>query len=244
MKTKSFFAVSLLVAGAAFAAPTEIESTSTIGVMPLSVGQETIINIPWVESGSAASGNTIAVANIIKTANLSAGDELYYYNGSAYEAWKVNSTATAWESITVSTATGITLSDTHESTLSRGKALILNRVVSFATKPTLTIYVVGQTSEQSASVTISQGYNIFAPTAVSGTTDLVAKIGNNAQTGDQLILGGTDRYTFNGTKWVKPTYNASTYTWGETQYDAINLNSGNGAFYYRAGDDEFTISNL
>lgn len=247
MKAKSIFAASLLIAGAAFADTVNtVETEYVLGVLPLTVGKEAIINIPWVEAGSTSSGTTIAVENIIKTANLVAGDELYYYDPltSKYQVWKVNSDATAWEGVTTTSSSGASVASTHEESLTRGAALILNRVNSYSTNASLTIYVVGQVPAATSTITIRQGYNLFAPTNVSGTTDLVSLIGNNAADGDQLILGVNEIYTWDDSakKWTQPTYTPATFTWGTATFDSITLSAGSGVFYYRNSATTFALS--
>lgn len=243
MKAKTLFAASLLIAAAAFA--TEVNTEYVLGVFPLSVGKEAIINIPWVEAGSSADGTTIAVENIIKTANLSAGDQLYYYDNGSYQAWAVQTGAGGvkeWAPASIASVGGVAASaGAAAKTLARGRALILNRVASYAEDP-ITIYVVGQNSSATlGSITISPGYTLLAPVAVSGDTNLAGYAWTGAANGDQLILGGTNRYTYKDGAWGRNTYDKETFTWEFSPAATISLPAGSGVYYYRKGSEGFTF---
>ena len=241
MKIKTIFATSLLIAGVAFADTASVDTDGyVLGVFPLSVGKEAIINIPWVEAGSASGATTIAVENIVKTATLKAGDKLYYYDGTGYKAWQVvgaEDTVKTWQPVAVANQGGVSASAGATAlALARGRALILDREVSYSSADTVTIYIVGQYSNAAAaSVPISSGYNLLAPIAVSGSTNLAAYNWAGATDGDQLILGVTNRYEYNNGSWRRYTYNSTTKEWGYTTYDNIALPAGNGVFFYHTG---------
>lgn len=242
MKIKTIFAASLLATGVAFADTASVDTDGyVLGVFPLSVGKEAIINIPWVEAGSASDATTIAVENIVKTATLKAGDKLYYYDGTGYKAWEVvgaEETVKTWKPVTVANQGGVNATAGASAlTLARGRALILDREASYSSANTVTIYIVGQYSNTAAaSVTISSGYNLLAPIAVSGNTNLADYDWAGASEGDELILGVTDRYRYEDGAWGQDTYNFSTKKWTFTPIDTINLPAGKGVFYYHTGD--------
>lgn len=144
MKAKSIFAASLLAAGAAFADTTEVDTSYVVGVLPVSVGNEAIIAIPWIESGAGIDG--IAVTNLIKTANLAVGDTLYWYNpsvdGGTYYSWQVEQTEGVkyWSSVRVATGNLTVAAGADNASLKRGEAVFLKRATGEATN----VYVVGQ----------------------------------------------------------------------------------------------------
>ena len=242
MKIKTIFAASLLATGVAFADTASVDTDGyVLGVFPLSVGKEAIINIPWVEAGSASGATTIAVENIVKTATLKEGDKLYYYDGTGYKAWQVvgaEGAVKTWQPVEVYNEGGVCAAEGATAlALARGRALILDREVSYSSANTVTIYIVGQYSNAAAaSVPISSGYNLLAPIAVSGSTDLAAYNWSGATNGDQLILGVTNRYEYQGGYWGRYTYDSDTKKWVFTKYDTIDLPAGNGVFFYHTGD--------
>lgn len=241
MKASSIFAASLLVAGAAFAGTTEVTNDLVIGVMPLSVGKETILNIPWVEAGS--SGDTIAVSNIVKTANLVKGDTLLWYNGSQYKAWAIDTTAGVnyWQALPSVTTAGVTTVAADAQVLSRGQALILNRLSSEAT----TIYIVGQHKATTATeAAISNGYNLLAPPGVGSSTDLMTLSWSGAVLGDRIV-------TYDGTEYIRgkngteDTWGSYTYSKGRWSFEKaseISIPAGNGFWYDRVSDSSFNLA--
>lgn len=212
MKLKTVFAASLLVGSVAFADSTEVTAEHVLGVMPLTVGEETIISIPWVESGTTGDSQTIAVTNIIKTANLAVGDCLLWYNNAGgYQAWTVQSgSPNYWAPTQVAPMGRVYSSEgTENQVLSRGGALILHRFKSGETPiADTTIYIVGQYSAENGSSTIAAGtvdepvFNLLASPAVSGEVDLSIKLSALTLTlGDQVVFENTNGDTVN-------------YTWG------------------------------
>ena len=250
MKAKSIFAVSLLVAGAAFADTATIVTTYTLGVFPLEVGKEAIINIPWVESGNDGDDESIAVTNIIKTATLAAGDHLYYYNTTTgeYLGWDLSASG-VWEPVTTVTTNGLVeiVSPADKKTLTRGGALVLDREASFSYAATTNIYIVGQVSDNAASVEISAGYNLIAPPIVSGSKDLTTLTWTGANIGDELVSSVLKKYTWNGSCWTRKVYDPSKRDYTDVIYDGseevkkIYLPAGNGIFYNHTGDG-FTLN--
>ena len=172
-----------LAALAAFAAVAdEIETSNLIGCLPVSsASKRTIVAVPWCAM-SAVDNEAIQVSNLVKTANLTAGDMLHYVNNSSgsYLSWRLSDTAVKfWESVNLATDDAeVTVSPAaHNQTVERGSSIILIRQ-----NPTnelgqaKTFYLYGQvgTSAATVSTTIAQGvaetpaYSLFArrpPTA-------------------------------------------------------------------------------
>lgn len=254
MKAKYIFAASLLVAGAAFADTTTVETEYTIGVFPLAVSAgETIINVPWVESGSDGSG--VAVSNLVKTAGLSAGDALLWYDTtkSEFDAWKVvtRNGTNYWEATTSIDIYGSKKFTSADSTsLTKGQAIILR------TQNATTAYIVGQVSDASGSSSIAPGtkasptMTLIAPPAVTGSTELVAKFAGKAAKNDQITIWDSTNskwktYTFNGTKWGVPGFDTSQTPPEPTfePVETISLPAGCGVWYKRcSGETAETVN--
>ena len=255
MKLKTVFAASLLVGSVAFADSTEVTAEYVLGVMPLTVGQEAIISIPWVESGTTDDSQTIAVTNIIKTANLEVGDCLLWYTNNTYQAWTVqNGSPNYWAPTDVAAMGRVDPSAGPDNkVLSRGGALILHRGSSTSTN----IYVVGQYSAENGSSTIAAGsvgapvFNLLASPAVSGTYDLSEKL----VSGDNYEPALNDQVVFENTDGDVVTYTWSTIGstgtpgWGhsvwsdqieDTEFvaataDSMKISAGKGFWYKRCG---------
>ena len=240
MKTKVFSA-SLLLAGLAFAGTTEVTDEYVLGAMPLTIsGSEVIINIPWVEAGSG--GSTIAVSNLVKTTGLTAGDNLLWYNpsDSKYRIWEATAHADVlyWDAVSSITEIDATKVASDSPALGRGQALILKRASSEST----TIYIVGQYTSASATSTIYHGFNLLAPTATSGTTELTTLFGtSNPVAGDQIITSEGVGYVWSSehNKWGSWSYADG---WIFSEATNITIPAGKGFWYNRKGDDSFSVT--
>lgn len=252
MKVKSFFAASLLVAGAAFADSTTVETEYVLGVMPVSVGsgqQDVILSIPWVEAGSNSEG--VAVSNLVKTAGLTTGDTLLWYDGSKYQAWAIDST-TNWTPTVISEVSGLADSIAATTTdLNRGQALVLHRQGTSEGK----VYVVGQYLKGTTSSTIASGsykapkYSLIAPTSTSGVNLNTALAGVSKTEGDEVSFvnssGQFKTYSYHITN--------DTGAWGTWSLDLtgsfpravftpvvessnMDLPAGTGFYYKRCGE--------
>lgn len=252
MKVKSFFAASLLVAGAAFADSTEVTTESVLGVFPLSVSAgENIINVPWVESGTTGAG--VAVTNLVKTANLSDGDSLIWYNPGVgqqkFYGWKVSSGY--WVPATTITAYGekeFIASDSK--TLSKGDAIIL-KVANAGT-----VYIVGQYAEGNGSgITVAAGtvanpvYTLFAPPVVSGDY-AVSKMSfsSTPNTKDEIWLANGAVLKYRQVSQENENYQWKKYTTTDNglTYTIDNnptIPAGTGAWYVsRGGSPKITFN--
>lgn len=250
MKTKTVFAASLLLAGAAFAAATTVDSSYVLGVMPLQVsGKEVIINIPWIESGKL--DNAVAVSNLVKTAGLAVGDSLLWYDTSSrgYQGWHIESDngINRWVASTTVNMSGESKTVSAGSVeLRRGQALILSRS---SNDPT-TIYIIGQdgTGVETSTVTISAGttsnpsYTLFAPPSVSGqgVNDMTWNISDASSVANDYILLSDGSQL----RWRKATSESASYSWikysyGEngalTKDTSPSIPAGTGAWYVSKG---------
>lgn len=253
MKAKYIFAASLLVAGAAFADTTEVETSYVVGVFPLTLQAnvaETAIFVPWIESGGTTG---VAVSNLVKTAGLTAGDELLWYNGSSFDAWELQDNAGVlyW----VAAAQGVA-ADAQR--IARGQSIILRRNDNYDSETT--VYLVGQYTNASASSSIAGGtkasptYTLIAPTAVSGTVNLKTKLSGVAAKNDAVtfIDGSTKKlktYVYNGTNWGTPGFDTTKSpplpTFTPASDADMTLSAGYGFWYKRCSgaDAEEAIVN-
>lgn len=240
MKVKSFFAASLLVAGAAFADSTEVTTEYVLGVFPLSVSAgENIINVPWVESGTTGAG--VAVTNLVKTANLTEGDSLLWYNTGSkdFYGWHVVSNKVSgtqyWEPTTSITSYGEKVFLSPSTTaLSKGDAIIL-KVANAGT-----VYIVGQYAAGTGTgITVAAGtsgepkYTLFAPPGVDGACDI-----NTDLTFTGTIDSKDMIWLADGTEVRRGKNN---YTWLGFKDDVLNpitnpsIPKGQGAWYVSKG---------
>ena len=248
---KSVFFASVLVAGFALADSTEVVSEYVVGVRPVALSAEQteiVLNIPWVESGTTSGG--VAVTNLVKTANLDAGDMLLWYDGSGYQGW----TAVAhggvlyWEPANIATADGvIKATQATQTDLERGQALVLHRAGTDATS----VYLVGQdagsiTGTKSAIAGTSDPtapkYSLVASPAVSGDVNLKTYLTTLVVNGDSVtfVKGGemhTYYYSESNNAWGydtmdkgKPKFNAATD-------EQMTLPAGTGFYYKRVGSE-------
>ena len=207
---------------------------------------ETIVAVPWVAAGVTA--GEIKVADIVKTANLNEGDELWWYNNTAtpakYEMWQLKSGA--WEPMPVVAEMGEVegAEDSTKQALSRGDALLLIRKAPIAP----CFYLYGQVPTTSAGVmTLGFGtatapcYTLIAPPSVEDTminNITWANVGEN----DLITISGADPLRYNGETWGNWKIGADwTKTW---QASEAVIKAGQGAWYISFGgkDSEATAT--
>ena len=236
MKAKSIFAASLLVAGAAFADNTTVDTEYVVGVLPVSIsGNEVILSIPWIESGASVDG--VAVTNLIKTAGLATGDHLLWYNPSSgkFDAWVVaddnEDDIKEWKSVSTVTGFGESTIETTAPVLNRGQALILRR----DSASEATIYIVGGEGSKVSKValTVNAGTQaLFAPPDVSNVSDLKAYITSHISgmhAGDEVIITPSAKLIYRASEWK---YYSTTDNWATFSTNGTpTLVAGNGLIY-------------
>lgn len=246
MKLRLMMGVCALAAAAALGA--DVMGRNVCGLMNVpSDAKVTMIAVPWVTVGGEA--DAMKVANLVKTDTLSAGDELYYYDGATYFSWKLQGNVlqgNVWTPATVALkdAQGnpVTIQTPDASyALPRGKGLFLVR--QDATKE---IWLYGQHSTAQVSVDVVAGtagtpaYTMIAnPNAVA--YDLNAK-GVGGAAGDQILLGdgGTTLYTRTETAWTRKTDVTKTIggvarTFKVDTVEGVVIPAGTGAWYVSKG---------
>lgn len=242
MKLRLMMGVCALAAATALGA--DVMGRNVCGLMNVPSGAKvTMIAVPWVTVGGSA--DAMEVANLVKTDTLSAGDELYYYDGSVYRCWRL-SVDRKWQPATVALkdAQGNDLSvQTPDASyaLPRGKGLFLVR--QDATKE---IWLYGQHSTAPISVAVAAGtagtpaYTMIAnPNAEA--YDLNTK-GVGGAAGDQILLGdgGTTLYTRTETAWTRKTDVTKTIggvarTFKKDTTEGVVIPAGTGAWYVSKG---------
>lgn len=246
MKLRLMMGVCALAAATALGA--DVMGRNVCGLMNVPSGAKvTMIAVPWVTVGGEA--DAMKVADLVKTDTLSAGDELYYYDGATYFSWKLQGTVlqgNVWTpaATTKEDAKGnpVTIQAPDASyALPRGKGLFLVR--QDATKE---IWLYGQHSTAPVSVDVAAGtagtpaYTMIAnPNAEA--YDLNAK-GVGGAAGDQILLGdgGTTLYTRTETAWtrktdVTKTINGVDRTFKKDTTDGVVIPAGTGAWYVSKG---------
>lgn len=211
------------------------ESSNTFGILRVdSSAAQTIVSVPW----EAAGGGAIKVKDVVKTANLNNGDQLYYFDGSNYKLWVLG--ANGWEGATT-VAHGITPSKgTDEDTLARGGAIILVR-----NNPAASFYLYGQyTTAGSSTTCVAGGFTLLAPPSTEDT-NLNTKTWTTPGANDYIVLSDmtllhyrADANDNNTKKWGKITgksLNTSTGAITESiDFTKAVIKAGEGAWYKSA----------
>lgn len=201
-------------------ADTPAASDNVFGVLRVdSTSAQTIVSIPWEAPG----GGAIKVKDAIKTANLTKGDQLYYYDATAttpsYKLWVLDDNG--WEG--AETVKGgddgkgiVTASRGGDEELARGGALILVRQnptkEDGAANP---FYLYGQYTSSAAEVNLATpsdigkvAFSLVAPPKLEGDT-----IDLNAVTVTWTGMETTDHIILPSGKLLN--WDSSTSTWGE-----------------------------
>ena len=238
MKIHSMICAFALVAAASAAVVT---GSNTGGLMNVpGTSRITMIAVPWVNVG----GGDVEVAKLVKTDTLTAGDELYYYDGASYNRWVLNADKT-WAPSAISNAQGTFVSPDAGLGIARGQGLILVRQ-STASE----IWVYGQHDTAAVSVKPAAG-TTAAPAYTMIANPNTAAYDLNAQkavgaAGDQIVFPGTtELYTCNGTAWTKivseqKTIGTKTITVKKPSADGVVIPAGRGAWYVSKGGSPTT----
>ena len=255
MNKYAFLVASAVVcASMSVVADDTVQGGNVFGILTvLSKSTDTIVAVPWCEC-STNENKSIAISNIVKTANLSVGDELYALNDSREKVnkWELSEGEGGvkyWNGIRVVVQSG-SVEDpvpAEQSHAARGSAIILHRQNptdgNGDAKPFYLYGQVGNTSTVTTQVIVSPSEGVPAYTLVSppndADVDIIAdNIVANPASGDSIVvrnLAGVSRtYTYNGTNWVY--YKATKgeegrITVAELTADSITIKCGTGAWY-------------
>lgn len=230
MKFATLLSVSMLATTSVFGAATA-ESSNTFGVLRVdSKKAQTIVCVPWVATSATDDGQAIKVADIVKTANLTVGDKLYWYDPSktSYSGWILEENADtkiktwtaaqiAKEGADVAAAAGAT-----DQTLARGNAIILVRQNPKDEKDNaVPFFLQGQYSAGVATSTFDAGaFSLAAPGVASASGyDVNDASWNGVQENDKLSFTNADG------KYVELSWGGVDNKWGVktlTKQEIIN----------------------
>ena len=210
-----------------------VTSQNMFGVLRVaSRTAETVIAVPW----QAAGGGEVAVADYVKTANLTPGDMLHAYDQAtgAFTSWVLGPDKT-WSGAVRVTTEGVTwTAGGKDSTLARGKALVLVRQNPAAGD----IFLYGEVSASAAETKIvANAHNLLAPPCAADVDLNAADVMTGTPDADDVIL--LDLKTI-------LSYNATDGKWGAVVYDraqrknvydyaVAKVKAGTGAWYVSAG---------
>lgn len=238
MKKILFSAVSALaVAGMALAA---VDSTQ-FGILRVpSSAKQTIVNVPWLETGTGTSG--VTVSNFVLTAELEEGDLLKYYNGSSYEIWRLGKVGDEkyWQSTQLASDSNTGNSeDPATKQISRGKAILLDRCGGDPSRVlTGGFCIMGKpAASESGSLTINgTGYSLIAP-----STTTSKKIGELTWEGleslKEHLLLDVDGTRYNLT-WV---VNEGWLDNDEKPAEDIDIPAGQGMWFWSSSTGAKTV---
>ena len=213
---------------------TDVLTDKTLGWMRVdSTLPITAVGVPWTDVGNPA--NNVKVADLVKTDNLTDGDNLYVYNNGTWTFYTLSSGA--WVAgTTANSSITATAGNPSEATIARGQALYLERQ-----KPTAPgyFYVYGADGEAISSTTLTGAtkYLVASPkatafipqaTKISGATQK-----SRAAAGDQIVVplegGATRTYTYISGKWGYVNGSGVRVKEDDSGYLPIQLGTG---FWY------------
>lgn len=239
-------ACALSLASSLSAATTTVESGNTLGFLrvDISTNTEALIAIPWL--GVATTDTDIKVTDVVKTANLTAGDQLFYYDTTSkkYQVWQLNDSKEWVAATSVSDDEATKTAGEVTKTLARGNALLLKR--NTKTEET-SVYLYGQvpTSTTPITTTMAQGsttgpaYTLLAPPSVDDTDLNTGATWANVNDGDMIVLSDSTVLTYrndsnNTKKWCKVTGFDETTNKDTIDTAAAKITAGQGAWYVSA----------
>lgn len=227
-------------AGAALAVETTV--VATIDVIAVNSSYtNTVIAIPGLD---LSSGGDLAISNLVKTTNLTAGDRLLAFNDGQYEVWtlrELNDKSKKWEKatkqyqISASGTNEVQTTDASMVTMSVGGGIWISRHDT-----SKSIYVYAQHVD-SPSTTVAAGSTVLLgnPTGSAKAPTIAG-----CAKGDKIIVptaGLPKTYTCDpagngeGKTWY--SYSKLTKEWG-----LPSIPAGTGFWYVAAGSSAVTVN--
>lgn len=209
---------------------------TTIGVTKITTTEKSTI-VP-VAFKSLATGNSIAVKDLVKAANLPSGTMLYVYNGSTYSAYQ-NGNGT-WSGVAVvEKIDGVNTASAGDPTLTLNAGSAVWIVLATKPETSQDIYIYGayatgitSTAAAGVSTLVANPLQSEATVTITGATKgdvLLIPTGDNSNPDRYVCLGETDSVTY----WKH----------GRTKVSAIPaFPMGKGFWYTVAGSSPVTIS--
>ena len=242
-------------AGAAGAQDGGTSASTVFGILKVdSQRANTLVSVPWVACTGGVESAEICVADLVKTANLSEGDQLLAFNAQrgAYDGWTLAKGADGllgWEPATTVSASGVTVAaGERDATLARGRAIWLVR--QDASKP---FYLQGQFEGAPAEVRVAGGsesapaYTLLGNALREGVAVNDLDWGEGPAAGDTLSIpdGAVPRvleWDAASGKWFRtvPTLENGRVQNVRTTTDRIS--AGAGFWYVRRAAAAFTFT--
>ena len=242
MKLRSIMCVgAVALTAAAFA--TDVLEDKTLGWMKVeSTNTVTAVGVPWVDV--ADTNSAVKVADLVKTDNLTNGDNLYVYDNGTWTFYTLS--GGAWVAgTTANSSITATAGNPSEATIARGQAMYLER--SNPTVPGF-FYVYGAVGSaiQPQTLTANSKNLVASPKAaafvISTTSIENATAKAKGQKGDQIVVpleGGASRvYTLVNGAWG---YTDSTTGTRMTSAADCTVPLGTGFWYNTAAGSTPTI---
>ena len=240
--------VAFTFAGALSVFADTVESSTTFGVLKVDVAAGTknlVIAVPWEAAG--ATGETagkVYVKDLVKTSNLTAGDQIFVFDGQNYSKafiLKEEDGVKSWVGQKmegdITAAAG-----TDTDTISRGLAIGF----SYATAPAAatSIYLYGQYTTDAASATIAAGssstptYTLVAPTGTTTVTLDTTTLGSfTPNAADTVYIPGKGSYSYVSEKGFGSV--SDVWNGGESKFistfTAATVPAGTGYWYISRG---------
>ena len=240
MKLRSLIGFCALAVASAAVAEDIVGNTCGLMNVP-STAATTMIAVPWVTVGGTA--DAMKVANLVKTDTLTAGDELYYYDGTTYYRWLLQDGV--WTpSSTVKDEDGKSVTiegPAADYAIARGKGLFLVRQNTAAE-----IWLYGQSSTAAVSVMVAKG-TATTPAYTMLANPNTEAYGLNAHNvegadGDMIsIPGDSTVYTYKDGSWGyvqktgEKTIRGKTIDVMEWAVGEVTVPAGQGVWYVSKG---------
>ena len=187
MKKTVLFSVMLAGAATCLAGSSTVSSANAIGLMEVADASKDylLVAVPWLDYGTG--NESINVADLIKTANLTAGDKLSVSDGSNYDTYVLQNNAWVPTKKASVSATGVVTEDestpASARTVQRGDAIWLKRSAKN------TFYIFGQKPDTATvTVNLADGMNIVASPAADGLA--LSSFTTGCEAGDEIIVSG------------------------------------------------------
>jgi len=239
MKKILFTAVSALAMGAAIAA-----DSTQFGVLKVpSSTTNTIVSVPWLESGTGS--DSVTVSNLVLTSGLSNGDTIKLFENGAYtKTWVLDNGVWTGGNV-VSGNNDVKQSGNDQTTIARGKAIMLTRTGNDLSKG---FYIMGKPASAGVQVTLGSGYSLVAPPSVAAVDVNTGITWNNIDAKDKLMVPSISGTTMTTLSWVDPkgannrkwcVFSQSQFKWEESQ---LKIPAGAGAWFINGGEGSGTKS--
>ena len=187
MKKTVLFSVMLAGAATCLAGSSTVSSANAIGLMEVADNSKDylLVAVPWLDYGTGDAA--INVADLIKTANLTAGDKLYVSDGSYYDTYVLqNNEWVPTKKASVSAAGVVTEDESTPAstrTVQRGDAIWLKRSAKN------TFYIFGQKPDSdTVTVNLSAGMNLVASPSATGLK--LSSFSTGCIANDEIIVSG------------------------------------------------------